>query len=609
MYRSARALVLGASLLPSLALHAEEPPETIVVTATRTARTADETLAAVTVLTREDIERSQANDIAELLRGLAGVHMTSTGGYGKTSSMFLRGTNPGHVLLLVDGVRIGSATAGQPSWEFLPLAEIERIEIVRGPRSSLYGSEAIGGVVQIFTRRGGGPLQPSARVMGGSFHTYDANAGVTGGGDRAWFNVHAGQFATHGINATRPENTVFDPDSDGFDNRYGSARVGYRLGQQTDIEIFALHAKGNTEFDSFPGAANETDFLQDSGAVRLQSRLTSVWNTTLQIGGNRDHNFTFLSGNPSTSSQFNTNRRSQSWQNDFALTEHQLLTLGLDRQEDRVSTSANLVKNSRDNKAGFALYQGDFGAHSLQASWRRDDNEQFGTHDTGSAAYGYTLTPRYRLYASYGTGFRAPSFIDLYWPDPVFSTGNPNLQPEESKSAELGLIGRTGNVQWITSAFRTRIDNLIVLTGPTFLPVNLNRAVINGLELSGATPLAGWNVGATATLLDARDQASDRYLQRVPRYATRFDVNRTRGHTLIGAAIVAESARYSDVANQQRLGGFTVVDVHLEQRLVPDWRLRARIENLFDKDYQTVAGYNNIGRAVFVSLSYQRGTK
>jgi vitamin B12 transporter len=287
----------------------------------------------------------------------------------------------------------------------------------------------------------------------------------------------------------------------------------------------------------------------------------------------------------------------------------QLLTLGLDNQEDLVTSSENLAKTSRDNDAWFTLYQGELGLHSFQASLRRDDNEQFGQHETGSVAYGYALTPQHRVFTSYGTGFRAPNFVDLYWPDPFFSTGNPNLQPEESKSFELGTTGSAGATQWSASLFRTRIENLIVLTGSNFLPTNLNRATINGLELGGATRVDAWQLGANLTLLDPRDDATDRYLQRRSRYAGRLDVDRQAGGTQWGATLLHQGARYDDPANRTRLGGYALLNLRMEQTLTRDWRLGMRLENATDKEYQTVAGFNSIGRSLFATLFYQPSAK
>ncbi len=239
----------------AISVQAEDTSQNaVIVTATRTAQTADEALAAVTVFTRQDIERSQARSVPELLRGTPGIDISQNGPYGKTTSLFLRGTGTAHTMVLVDGIKVGSATTGTPSWEFLPITEIERIEIVRGPRSSLYGSEAVGGVIQIFTRKGQGPVLPHAEVMVGSHSTNDVNAGVSGSIGDTSFNAHAGRFATRSINSFGPAfqfgTYVDEPDHDGYDNRYGSFHVGHRFGSTAEIGFSLLHSQGNTEYDS-----------------------------------------------------------------------------------------------------------------------------------------------------------------------------------------------------------------------------------------------------------------------------------------------------------------------------------------------------------------------
>jgi vitamin B12 transporter len=219
------------------------------------------------------------------------------------------------------------------------------------------------------------------------------------------------------------------------------------------------------------------------------------------------------------------------------------------------------------------------------------------------------LSPQRRVFTSYGTGFRAPNFVDLYWPDPFFSTGNPNLQPEESKSIELGTTGSSGATQWSTSVFRTRIENLIVLTGTNFLPTNLNRATINGVELGGSTRIEAWQLGANLTLLDPRDDATDKYLQRRSRYAARLDVDRRVGRTQWGATLLGQGARYDDPANNTRLGAYALLNLRVEQTMGRDWRLGMRLENAMDRQYQTVAGFNSVGRSLFATLFYQPAAK
>lgn len=592
------AAVLAVSGVSS---HAQESSlNPVVVTATRVAQTENETLAAVTVITRKDIEKSQATNVQELLRGLPGVDFAVSGGYGKETYLFLRGTNAGHTLVLINGVKVGSATAGAPTLQFLPVSEIERIEIVRGPRSSLYGSEAIGGVIQIFTRKGNGPLVPRAEIMLGSLHTNETSAGVSGGSETSWFNIHAGRYATRGIDARPIE---LEPDHDGVVNRYGSFRFGYRLATKTEIEIHGLHSNGNTEYDIPAPSANETNFKNQAGGIQLRTQPTSVWHTSIQSSASRDDSLNFR-GPGSSVTRFETKRRMLSWQNDFTLADRQLLTVGYDKQEDLVRSTTDFAKTSRENDAVFALYQGGLYDHDWQASVRHDDNEQFGEHNTGSVAYGYALSPKHRVFISYGTAFRAPGFSDLYWPGP-FSAGNPNLKPEESKSYEIGVSGKSVDNRWAIQVFRTEIENLIVLTGPLFLPTNVNHATISGVELLGSTHVGNWDFSGNFTYLDPTDETTGNYLKRRSRHIAKVDIDRQIGNTEIGAGLVAHSERYENEQNTIRLGGYTIFNLRAQHRFSRDWKLGGRIENATDKEYRTVDGYNSVGRAYYMTLSYQ----
>jgi vitamin B12 transporter len=240
---------------------AENTLPELVVTATRTAQTVDESLASVTVISREEIDNSQALTLPEILRGVPGLDISSNGGLGKTTSVFMRGTESDHVLVLVDGLKIGSATLGNVALEHLPLSQIERIEIVRGPRSSLYGSEAIGGVIQIFTRQGKG-IQASVGM--GDDRTYQVTAGLSGATKENWYSLYADHLQTEGFNDCQGNTSggcfTIEPDDDGYDNTSFSAKLGHRFGDSVTIEAHAMQAQGHTEYDS--SFDNEADFVQ-----------------------------------------------------------------------------------------------------------------------------------------------------------------------------------------------------------------------------------------------------------------------------------------------------------------------------------------------------------
>ncbi len=580
--------------------------EPIIVTATRTAETADETLASVTVITRDEIERRQALSVQDLLRGVVGLGVANSGGPGKATSVFLRGTEEDHVLVLIDGVKIGSATLGTTAFQNIPIDQIERIEIVRGPRSSLYGSEAIGGVIQIFTRKGQGPLMLSFSMGIGSHQSNTLSAGISGGAKRGWYNLSASGFDTNGFNACdgKPSPNgagcfTFEPDNDGYQNYSGALRAGYRFSSSVKVEAHVLHAKGDNEFDG--SFVNESDFVQQIIGGKLQFAPTKYWHLALSLGRSRDESENFLNGTSMT--VFDTERDSISLQNDIVLGATQLVTIGFDYQDDKIDSTTDYEVTSRDNKAIFAQYQGDIATHSVQLSLRRDDNEQFNSHTTGTFAWGYVFPNRVRLTATYGTAFKAPTFNELFFPN----FGNPNLDPEESSSVEFGVSGAANLVNWSLNIYQTKVDDLTAFD-PSFTPANIAEARIRGLEAVVDTRFRGWDLAANLTLLDPenRTNGSDRgnVLPRRGEQTLRLDANRDLGKFQFGTTVIAEGRRYNDLANTQRLGGFTTVDLRAEIALYKHWRVQARVGNLFDKRYETAELFNQDGRNCFLTLRY-----
>jgi len=578
----------------------------IVITAGRVFQTAEESLAAVTVITREDIERQQARSVPDLIRGLPGVALSNSGGPGKVTSLFLRGSDSGQVLVLIDGVKVGSPTLGSTAFEHLPVEQIERIEIVRGPRSSLYGSEAIGGVIQIFTHKGGGDLKPSFSLGAGSYHSYQGSASISGGGESGWFNAGLSGADTRGFNACNGEPGVagcftHEPDEDGYRNLAANLRAGYRFDNDAEVDFHWLRTDGETEYDG--GFENQSDTRQQVVSAGLKLMPIDAWALSLKAGRSWDDSDNFKDG--IFSSRFETERDTLSWQNDLTLATDHLLTLGLDYQEDRVGGSVSYDATSRDNIGLFGQYLGYFGPHELQASLRHDDNEQFGGQTTGSLAWGYQFSGGLRLTASYGTAFKAPTFNELYFP----GFGNPELSPEESRSLELGLDDRTSRGGWSLHLFQTDIDDLIAFDASIYAPANIDSARIRGLEAVADARLGQWDLGASLTLLDPVNKSAGpnrgKWLARRPRQSLRFDLDRSFGNYSLGATLVAVGRSYDDVANSRELEGYLTLDLRAEYRLARVWRLQARIDNLFDEEYETASYYNQPGRSLFLTLRYQ----
>lgn len=593
---------------PSVLAEESTQLEQVVVTADRKARTVDETLTPVTVITRKDIEKYQATDVAEVLRRVPGISITNNGGAGKATSVFLRGTNSSHVLVLVDGVKIGSATLGNIAFADLSVEQVERIEVVRGPRSSLYGSEAIGGVIQIFTRKGGKGFQPEISLSVGSHNTQKANVNLAGGDKNTWYNLNAGTEKTDGINATSNQQEL---DNDGYRRESASLRAGHRFTNGTEIETSVLRTQGKNTFDGDDFSGNSNDFVQESISGKVKHAFGERVKVSAQVGQSLDETYNYFNGgnlNPFAGRQFDTRRETASLQADVATSVSSGLTIGFDKQKDKITSDNTYTVTSRKNNGVFASYQHDFGRTDVEVSVRHDDNEQFGKHDTGAAAIGYDLSDTLRLKASYGEAFRAPTFNDLYWA----GAGNPSLKPEKSKNAEIGLDGKWSNGTWAVSAFDNKVDNLIDwqdMGGGIWLPTNVNQARIKGLEINAKTQLAGWDVNTNLTLQKPENRSganAGKNLTFRPERVINVDVDRAFGKVGIGIGVHGESERYTTATNtaNAKLAGYSTLDLRADYALAKDWTVGAKIGNVLDKDYQTNSGYNQDGMNGLVTLKY-----
>ena len=611
MVRGGAAATLAIAGQYPFTLLAEQFP--IVVTATRTAETTDQTLASVTVITREDIERQQANTLADVLRGVPGITLSNNGGVGKITSVFIRGAESDHTLVLIDGVKVSSATSSTFPFQDIPPEQIERIEIVRGPRSSLYGSEAIGGVIQIFTRKGSGPAALTASAGIGSHNSRRGAGGISGSTERAWYNLHLAYETTNGYNSCtgRPATPPLfnngggcftnEPDNDGYDNRSMTMGAGYRFANNAELSVNFLRTDGDVEFDG--SFQNESDTIQQVAGGKLRFAPLDIWDVTLSVGRNKDESNNYL--NDVFASRFDSQRDIVSWQNDLSIGDSGVLTLGADYQNDKVRSTTQYTESSRDNKGVFGQYQMQLGAQNILAALRYDDNEQFGGETTGNIAWGYQMNNGLRLMASYGTAFKAPSFNDLYFP----GFGNPDLDPEESGSFELGVSRGETWGSWSLNAFQTDIDELIAFDGTLFIPVNVDKARIRGLEAVADTRVLGADIAAALTLMDPENRGNGvnqgNQLTRRPKQSLRLDIDRRFAPVSVGATLVAESKRYDDLANNRKLDSYATVDLRAEYAFHRDWRVSAKVNNVLDKDYETAEFYPQDGRNYFVTVHYR----
>ncbi|MEW6445985.1 MAG: TonB-dependent receptor domain-containing protein [Pseudomonadota bacterium] len=611
-----------AALFASSIAHASDMLDGLVVTATRTAQTADESLAPVTVLTRAEIEQTAVHDALQAIEAAApSFQITRAGGYGKQASYFLRGSDSKNILVLIDGVRLGSATTGAAALEQIPAELIERIEVVRGPRAALYGSEAVGGVIQVFTRRDAKDAL-RARVGIGEHATRQATLGGSLGSADTRLSINLSHQRSDGIDAL-PVATS-QPDQDGFEQSAANLNLNHRFGNHTEAGFSLLRSQGRSDYDNAyaksydpltfapiyypPGARFFNDTVQQTASAFISARPTASWQTRLNLAQSRDELATVvLDGSSRNDSATDTRRDQVTWQNDIQLDARNLLTLGAEWLEDRVEANTAYTPDSRWNRAAFAQWQTSLGPLDAALALRHDDSQAYGGHSTGHINLGWKLGHGLTLLAGHGTAFRAPNFNELYYP----GFGNPDLKPETSRTSEIGLRGTFGTQNSAEiRLFETRKHDMIAF-GPTYLPENIADARIRGFELTASTHLAGWNLSGSYTQLDHHDGDGDP-LPRVARRHFKLNADTRLSRWTLGGSLTARSGadeNYSgdgNYAGETHTPGHTLVGLHAGYAFDKHWSARLRIDNVFDRRYETADDYAMPGRNAMLTLAYQR---
>lgn len=577
----------------------------LTITSTRTGQ--DTHLVSSTLISRDDIERLQAKSVEDALRGIAGINIANNGGLGKNTSIFLRGTNSDHVLVLIDGIRAGSATTGSTAFQYLPINEIDSIEVIRGPRSSLYGSEALGGIIHIRTRSGANSdtiAKPTFSAGIGSHDRYQVSTGISGKFKDSWYNLNLSHEKSNGFDACGSALTfgcfTDEPDADGYRNEAGSLRLGHRFSNWLTVEGHALYSDGDTHFDG--SFQNQSDFVQQVFGGQAKIQPTDFWTMTLQGGESRDRSKNAFNGNEVSS--FNTRRHTISAQNDFTLLDKHILTLGYDYLKDKVESSTVYAESSRYDHAFYTQYQGQFEQHQLILGFRQDYNQQFGRHSTWNAAWGYQFDNGLLFSASYGTAYKAPTFNELYFP----GFGNAALNPERSRSYEIGLSGQHPWGNWSVNSYLTYISNLIAFDSDIMAPNNIDQARIIGLEMVADTRVFDFDIRANLTLLNPENHGGGsndgKLLARRAEKIFRLDVDRRWGDFSFGSTLTAEGRRFDNLSNSRRIGGFVTLDLRAEYELFEQIRLQAKINNILNKHYKTVSGYNQDKLSVFFTIHY-----
>jgi len=566
------------------------------ITANRRAQPIDKALAAVTIITRKDIDKSQAQTVIEVLKHAVGLSTKNDGGLGKTTSVFIRGTKSDHIVVLVDGIRYSSVTTGATAWQHLPLGQVDHIEIVRGPRSSLYGSEAVGGVIQIFTRKGSKGFKPSFSLSMGSHNGIKGEANFSGGNGSSWYQLGLERVTTDGIdacNSTTAGCYANDPDKDGYKRDSISFNVGHK-NKKNSAELKFLKARGSTEFDG--NSQDEAKFDETVIGVKLSSQLNSKLKLKFNVGRSYDKADNFKTG--VFSSRFNTRRDTASLLSDIKLSNNENLLLGMDWYDDHVNTTSYMVK-PRDNKGVFANYSYQLNSKSFDLALRQDDNEQYGKKVTGGVAIGKQLHNGVSLLASYGTAFKAPTFNQLYYP----SYGVLTVKPEESKNVEFSVKRNLGENQWEVNLFENKITNMI----PVYPVSNIDKARIRGLELSYKTEIAGLDISSNMTYLKAENRAGankGKILRYRPEKTLNINLDKKINKWSIGPSVHAESKRFTNSDNSENLAGFATLALRTEYEVSKDFSIGLKVNNVLDKKHATNKGYNQDGTNGMLTLKY-----
>ncbi|HCK75572.1 MAG TPA: TonB-dependent vitamin B12 receptor [Gammaproteobacteria bacterium] len=602
MARNARLFLSVFVLIFSGLSHGETEP--VVVTATRTAQTVDASLAAVSVIDRKEIEVLQPVTVSDILRTVPGLTVSNTGGLGQPSAVFLRGSESDHVLVLIDGIKVGSTTLGTTSFQFIDPDQIERIEVVRGPRSSLYGPDAIGGVIQIFTRNPDTAPRSSAFATVGTDDYSKFGARLSAGEHATKFSIGANYEKSTGYDVCAGSITAgcftFEDDRDGYESFSVQAKLAGSMNEKTDFSVSYLSSTGETEYDG--SFSNETDFSVGILGAEVSVNASDRLGMKFSVGQSQDDSDTLKNG--TKTDHFDTTRTSLSWLNEFALSSQNIAMVGIDFAGDEVDSGTAYTETSRDNLGVFGQFIGSVGMLDVQSALRYDDNQQFGDSVTGDASIGYDLNMASRLTAQYGTAFKAPTFNELYYP----GFGNANLDPEESATVEAGFRWQDANSRFSANIFSSEVDNLIAYDAALGAPGNVNKAAIQGVEFQIDTMVENWKVGSALTLLSAEQDGGTYDGKELPRRPGEFlelRLDRTFAKGSGGASLFSSGSTYDDLANTRVIDSYITVDLRGAYHLNANWHLVGKVSNLTDEDYEHASYYRQPGREFFIGVKWR----
>jgi vitamin B12 transporter len=609
--RSAALFLGGVSLTATLMA------QTVVVTGSREPMALDRLAADVVLIDGDTLRQTRADSLADLLRREAGLQISRSGGPGQSTGLLMRGTASQQSVVMVDGVRVGSATLGYAAVETLGLSALERVEVLRGPGSSLYGADAVGGVVNLITRRPVNGLQADARLAAGGYGARELSAGLRGSQGVLDYSLSLASEQAEGVSALKPGDAFgnYNPDRDGFKLDTAQVRVGLQATPDQRVGVTLLRTKLNSQYDA--SEYLPPSFAQDASAD-FRTRVTTTvaaldWRATLSrelTASARAVRSEDDAANGGTEiDRFRTRRQQVGAQLAWQTGVIGQLVLALEHGRDEASSTSYTADVQRRTTAGALELTGTAQAWSWQADVRRDDSSDFGAVNTARLGGGLELMPGLRLRALAGTTFRAPSFNDLYYP----GYGVPSLAPEHGRSLEAGLQWRGDRNEAAATLWRNRVRDLVAYeSNPANCPAdpsysfgcaaNINRAQLQGLTLSGRQRLGAWAWRAQVDFLRARDgNTGERLPRRAAQQAT-LGVDWTVGPWRAGASLLHLGKRPDGGGT---LAAETTLDISASWQFMPAWTLQAKLQNATDEATEPVRDYQGQGRQAWIVLRYE----
>ncbi len=608
------------------------PLATIVVTPSRMAEPLGETLGDNSIVTREELDNFPNGTLADVLERQHSIDSVNYGGPQTVSSINIRGTNSNQSLVLIDGLRINNATNVLPAINAIPLNSIERVEIVRGASSSLYGADAIGGVVNIITRGDQDrPFSAYANAGVGSYASTQYDAGFSGAKDGWVYSLYGGYGQSAGFNSSNRANYYYNPDKDSYYRSNAGGTLGYtwKPGQTLTFQTFQSSVNGGYDMGS--------PYFNDRGVQNLSTNMltsrnviSDLWTSTLRVGLSTDSYKTYNAGadlvpsNPIDGKQhYNTSQTQYMWQNDLKFSPTQVVSLAYERLDQNVDANlsdnnypipsfVNYQQTNRYTNSLMAIYRGSWGPQSVQASVRDDDNSQYGNFLTGSLAYGLELTPQWKATIGANTGFRAPNFNELYWPLTSYFVGNPTLQPEKSRNIEAGLKYTTDKTQLGVVVYRNEITNLIlnqplVALDPysPYAPTNIGKAIIQGVTFTGSQRIgSSTRIRGSLDIMDPRNAQTDQILPQRAQQVLKMAADQSLGQLRATAEWLLTSERHDSMSGQT-LGGYGLLNLAASYPLSSTADIQVRWNNVLGKTYTLIEGYNTPGSNVFVNIAWR----